>query len=268
MPRPSAISAAANILTYLSEWQCRIATSVEIAGPNAILNGLFLDPVLTTAAPGAAATATFVSTNTTAGGNFQSSFGSQGIYLPGQTSNFPSFAITAVNITASTVISGGSKSTQLQNVAGTGTVKTYLTSPTQILLDMNFTDGLVHQTTFYAADAKNAGLAERIEIVDPATGNVLASQDLSNFKNGTYATFDLSGHVQVRIIRLAGPAAVLGGVFFDAPAGQPVSYAGVDSTTRGNWMGKYGNAGNYIIGESTSPVSPSALDYNNATATV
>jgi subtilisin family serine protease len=237
----------------------------KVAGPNAILNAVFLDPVPATAAPGAAAYGTFVSTNTTAAGNFQSAFGSQGVYLPGQSSNFPSFV--NVNVTGGTIVSGGSKSSQLDNVAGTGTVKTYLSSASQILLDMNFTDGLAHQTTFYAADAKNGGLAERIEIVDPTTGNVLASQDLSNFKNGAYATFDLSGHVQVRIIRLAGSAAVLGGVFFDAPAGQAVSYVGVDSTTRGNWMGAYGNAGDYIVGESTSPVSL-GIDYNNATATV
>ncbi|HEY1685881.1 MAG TPA: S8 family peptidase [Tepidisphaeraceae bacterium] len=235
------------------------------AGPNAILNGVFLDPVPTSAAPGAAAYAHFASTNTTAGGNFQSSFGSQGVYLPGQSTNFPSF----VNVTtsgATTVSGGGNKTNQLQNASGTGTVKTYFSSPTEIDLNMDFNDGLVHQTTFYAADLKNKGIAERIEVVDPSTGNVLATQDLSSFKAGEYATFDLSGSVEVRIIRLAGPAAVLGGVFFDAPPGGNASYSGVDTTTEGNWMGQYGNAGSYIPGVTSSTTISLGSDYSNGTA--
>ncbi len=42
-----------------------------------------------------------------------------------------------------------------------------------------------------------SGLAERISVVDPITGALIASQDVTAFKNGEYVTFNLSGYVQV-----------------------------------------------------------------------
>lgn len=233
----------------------------RIAGPNAILNGLFLDPVATYTNPGASSYAYSYSTNESLGGNFQNAFGSQGAYLPGHTTNFPSFV--NVSVSGAKIASGGiAKSAQLENVAGTGTVSNYFSSSTEIVLNMDFTDGLTHETTFYAADSKKAGIAERIQIIDPTTNQVLASQDVSNFSNGEYATFDLGGSVQVRIIRLSGSAAVLGGVFFDSPPGPPVSFDGIDTTTRGNWMGAYGIAADYLPGVSATTLDLGS-DYSN-----
>lgn len=237
----------------------------KVAGPNAILSGVFLDPVATASTVASPGYGNFVANNTTNKGNWQASFGSQGQYFPGVSNSFPSFV--TVSVSGATNASGGSAAAMLQNASGKGHVAGYLATDSQMTLDMNFTDGAVHQTTFYVADTRNKKLAERISVVDASTGNVLASQDVSAFKNGQYISFDLSGHVQVQITRLAGPDAVLNGVFFDAPPGKQVSYVGIDSTTSGNWMGNYGAGGAYIIGQSPTTLTLGP-DFDNATVTV
>lgn len=248
-------------VTYQLSGNVQLLVS-HVSGPNAIVNGVFLDPVVPPATLNVSSSpyANFVSNNTTASGDWQSFAGSQGAYLPGQTSNFPSFVTTTISNGQVTRAPGGrGNSALLENVAGNGRNGTYLSSATQIVLDMNFTDGQIHRTSFYAANSKNKGGAERIDIVDPTTGQVIATQDISSFSKGTYATFDLSGQVQVRITRLAGPEAALSGVFFDAPPGGEASYVGVDSTTRGNWMGAYGSAAHYIVGNSPTTFTNPAI---------
>ncbi|HWB54659.1 MAG TPA: S8 family peptidase [Tepidisphaeraceae bacterium] len=253
-------------LTYQLTGQVDLRITRQ-AGPNAILSGVFLDPVIATPVLPAVSSnyANYVSTDTTDQGNWQASFGSQGVYLAGQTANLPPFAMTSIS--GATLASGGRRKSLLDSVDGNGIDKRYFVSDSEIELSMDFTDDLIHQTTFYAADAKNKHISERIDVVDPSTGNVIATQDISNFKTGAYVSFDLTGQVDVYIIRLAGPNAVLNGIFFDAPPGAPVSYVGVDSTTRGNWMGMYGSAADYIPGESSSTLSLGP-DYDGASVTV
>jgi hypothetical protein len=82
-------------------------------------------------------------------------------------------------------------------------------------LDLSFNDNQTHKVSLYALDYDHKKRVERIEIVDPATGEVLSSQEIADFKNGQYLTWDLSDHVQIRITRLAGPTATISALFFD-----------------------------------------------------
>ena len=87
-------------------------------------------------------------------------------------------------------------------------------APTSFTIDINLTDGQVHQVALYARDWDNGGRQERVDVVDPATGAVLQSKTLASFSGGVYVAWSLSGHVQLRVTNLAGANAVASGLFF------------------------------------------------------
>jgi hypothetical protein len=68
--------------------------------------------------------------------------------------------------------------------------------------------------SLYALDADISGRAERIDVIDPTTGTVLDTRSISSFTNGEYLTWNLKGHVQLRVTSTAGPNAVISGLFF------------------------------------------------------
>jgi hypothetical protein len=55
---------------------------------------------------------------------------------------------------------------------------------------------------------------QKIEVLDAATGTVLAGRIISNFSGGQYHVWALSGHIRFRITRISGPNAVVSGLFF------------------------------------------------------
>jgi hypothetical protein len=65
-------------------------------------------------------------------------------------------------------------------------------------------------------DWDNNGRVETVQIVDANTGAVLDTRNLSNFANGTYLIWNLSGHVRVNVTWTTGSGtnAVVSGVFF------------------------------------------------------
>jgi hypothetical protein len=74
--------------------------------------------------------------------------------------------------------------------------------------------------SLYAVDWDGQNLRkERIDIVDRISGKLLDSETVSNFAHGTYVTWTLSGHLQVRVVSL-NPSwtAAVSGVFLDPPA--------------------------------------------------
>jgi hypothetical protein len=116
---------------------------------------------------------------------------------------------------------------------------------TSFTIDETFGDGKAHTVSVYALDWEGTTRSERIDVVDPATGNVLDSRTVSSFHNGVYLSWVLSGHFQLRVTALSGNA-VLSGIFFDpAPAGVtgPATFLGMDTTTQGNWKGAAGGIG-------------------------
>jgi hypothetical protein len=86
---------------------------------------------------------------------------------------------------------------------------------TSFLIDMVFNDGLQHRVAVYCLDWDTTSRAERIDILD-ANGVLLNTQNVSNFHNGQYLVWQLSGHVQVRVTNLVGSRAnaVISGLFF------------------------------------------------------
>src|SRR5579864_469751 len=116
-------------------------------------------------------------------------------------------------------------------------------------VDINLTDGQVHQVAVYCLDYGDTnGRAQTVTVVNPANGNVLDSRSVTSFTSGQYLVWNLSGHVQIQVFRLAQYNATISGLFFDPPgkptivglsqqaglAGAPVTLFGYNfGTTKG-----------------------------------
>ena len=150
-------------------------------------------------------------------------------------------------------------------------------SSTSFDIDVDLTDGQTHEVTLYALDwdaVVGAGIQrrdERIDVIDPATNTVLATQTVTNFF-GEYVSFSIKGSVILRVTNLAPPGpsssnAIVSGIFFGAAAAvntPTASLVGTDSTTLGNWRTAYGGDG-YDIAQDTSGGNPVQPSYGQAT---
>jgi fibronectin type 3 domain-containing protein len=87
-----------------------------------------------------------------------------------------------------------------------------------ITLDLNVT-GSAHQVALYLLDWDHNNRAETITISDAATNTVLDTRSASNFGNGVYEVWNISGHVKITVARTAGSNCVLSGIFFGPGAG-------------------------------------------------
>jgi hypothetical protein len=168
--------------------------------------------ILSALCPGA--TATFVNTDTTTQGNWHGVYGADGYSVANDSKSPPSYAVFAVqNQSNFTWVASTGDPRALQTGSGTGRIAaTWYGSA--FGFDVNLTDGKVHQFALYATDWDNQGRGERVQIVDANTGKVLDTRDLSNFTNGIYLIWNLSGHVKVKVSLNSGDNAVVSGVFF------------------------------------------------------
>jgi uncharacterized repeat protein (TIGR01451 family) len=79
---------------------------------------------------------------------------------------------------------------------------------------VNPTDGNPHQVALYVLDWDHQNRSETVQVVDAASGSPLSSTSVSNFSNGEYLIWTISGHVRINITITAGPNCVVSGVFF------------------------------------------------------
>ncbi len=98
-------------------------------------------------------------------------------------------------------------------------------SPKQCLLGwcINLTDGQAHQVALYVVDWDDKGRAETIQILDAGSQQPLDARSVpnsnsttvsTNFANGTYLIWTITGHVTINVTSIGGPNAVVSGVFF------------------------------------------------------
>ena len=83
-------------------------------------------------------------------------------------------------------------------------------------IDLNLTDGNWHRVAVYCLDWDAQNRAERLDVIDLASGTVLDSRSISAFSNGQYLIWNLRGNVRLRVTYTgAGANAVVSGVFFN-----------------------------------------------------
>jgi len=172
---------------------------------------------LSTGTTGGGATATFVPPpDTTTGGSWEGVYGSDGTALAGVTpQNVPSYATFALqNQITYTWASTTTDPRALQTGVGTGRIAAAWYNPATFSLDVNFTDGGTHQFALYAVDWDSSNRTETIQVVDAATNNQLDVETLSNFTNGVYLVWKISGHVKINVTKTGSSNALINGVFF------------------------------------------------------
>ena len=78
-------------------------------------------------------------------------------------------------------------------------------------------------------DWDNQGRSEKIKIQDASSGATLDTQSVSNFANGVYLIWTITGHVTITVTPTAGPNAVISGIFWggtSVPVASSASYLG------------------------------------------
>ena len=228
--------------------------------------------VITAAAPApvpsGGGTAVFVKSDATTSGTWKGAYGADGQSSPYSDFLAPSYVnLTAENSSqwiweyATPSPAGLQKRTTVERIA------TCWYSDTDIYFNLPFTDAATHRVSFYLYDYDGAGRQQKVEIYDRASGQLLTSAPAANFQTGLYLTWDVKGDIRVKVTRLAGPNAVVSGIFFDpvnavvpspaptpppAPSPTPtasVRYLGINSTLEGTWKDTFGTDGYQIIGE-------------------
>ena len=83
-------------------------------------------------------------------------------------------------------------------------------------VDVDVTNGQSYNLELYVLDY-NGGNArsEQIQLSNAGTGAVLSTETVSNFTDGAYLNWTISGNVLITITKTAGNNAVLSGLFLD-----------------------------------------------------
>jgi serine protease len=247
-------------LTYDLQGSVQL-TITNDSGPSAVFSGIFFD--LTPQTPAAV-----VNTDTTTkGSQWASVYGSQGSYIiaDNNTGTLPSYvtSVAATGATTKVLAASTSNARALQkNVDFNHNIEAYDDSATNFSVNLTVNDTAEHQVTLYLADYDHKKRIERVLELNPTTGALLAAQDVANFSNGQFISFNITGSVTFEFQNIGGPNAVLSGIFFDAPPGSPLNFTGIDTTTAGNWQASgFGPTNAYIVGQNfpglDDPLNPS-----------
>jgi hypothetical protein len=206
-----------------------ITVSADSGSVNAVVSGIFFDPGPggSSSVGGSAGSATLLATDTTTQGNWTGIYGADGYSVIGGDTSLPAYATFGIGGTQfyQWQAPGTSEARALQVQPGdTQHVEATDYSNTVETLDLNLTDGNVHQVALYVLDGDSRGRSETVEISDASSGTVLSSTDVANFASGVYLVYDLAGHVHVTISPDSGsPDAVASGLFFDSGPGNRLS---------------------------------------------
>ncbi len=185
------------------------STSVSVTVSNASTP---IPPVSTGAA-------TFVKLDTTTQGNWKTVYGAEGALIANDISAQPAFGLTSISGSNLYVWDGNPSSVAaLLRQSGNRIASCWYQGST-FTMDVNLTDGKTHQMALYTLDYDGQSRTQRIDVVNPSTGTVLDSRTVSAFNRGMYLVWNVTGKVQFKVTRTAGPNAVLSGVFFGAGSG-------------------------------------------------
>jgi hypothetical protein len=164
------------------------------------------------AAP-SAALAMFVGKDTTTLGNWKGHYGQDGQIIANDTNNPPAYAALAWMGASQFSWALTQDPRALQQAAGPArTASTFYMSNSSgfFTVDLNLTDGKTHQIALYFLDWDHSNRAEWISIFDADTQYLLDGRTISNFEQGAYLVWNVTGHVRIKI---EGGNSVVSGVF-------------------------------------------------------
>ena len=218
-----------------------------------------------------------LATDTGTEGDWIGTYGSQGYEVIGGPSSLPSYAkVTPSGQTLYTWASSTSNQQALQVCPGAFGVAACWYRSSSFTVNVNLVDGQSHNLALYALDYGNGGRQEEVQVISVATGVVLEAETISSFADGIYLPFTVTGDVEIVVTRLAGPNAVLSGLFFDPASSltraSTANFSARNVTTQGNWIGSYGTLGYDMAGDGSSipsgiTVTPGGTNYTWSTST-
>ncbi len=219
-------------------------------GSNAVLSGIFFDPVPVPSS------ASYTGLDTTTEGTWTGKYGADGYMIPNDVTNPPAYA--SVSLTGDNTYTWSSSTTspsalQVSSGSSSRIASTYYAS-SNFTVNLNLADGKTHRIALYLLDWSNPTVRNQtITISDAVSNTVLSTQTFSSFQTGDYAAWNIQGHVLIKVTCNNGSNAVLSGIFFDPVNLNSAAYTGLDTTTEGTWTGKYGADGYMIPNDVTNP---------------
>jgi hypothetical protein len=209
-------------------------------GANAVINGAFFS----------GATASFVNSDTITEGSWRGVYGADGHSVANDSQNLPAYVSFAVQNQQNYIWAASTTDPRaLQTGSGTGRIASTWYNSSTFNLDVNFTDGKPHRFALYALDRDSTTRAETIQIVDANSSAVLGTRSISQFQNGIYLVWNISGHVKIIVTRTGGANAVISGAFF---GGATATFVSSDTSTEGSWHGVYRADGYSVANDSQS----------------
>jgi hypothetical protein len=161
--------------------------------------------------------AAFLSYDTTTQGNWHGVYGADGYSIANDSQSIPMYASFAVENQNGewTWASGTTDPRALETAEDSGRIAAcWYKNHDSFSFSINLNDGNSHQVEFYALDWDSRGRAETIQVLDAATNALLDTRTISNFTNGLYVIWNISGNVIINVNVAAGDNAVVSGVFF------------------------------------------------------
>jgi hypothetical protein len=163
--------------------------------------------------------ALFVGTDAETKGTWKNVYGTEGYVIVGNSTNPPAYAEVIVNGNSQYRWSPSTSDVRaLQKSATAGRMVECWYSGTSFTMDMDLTDGMTHRLALYFLDWDRVGRIQTVEILD-AAGALLDKQTVSSFGDGKYLLWDIQGRVKINVAKVAGPNAVMMGLFFGPPPG-------------------------------------------------
>ena len=218
---------------------------------NAVVSGIFFGGPPSQSG----ATAKFVKADTTTSGNWLSAYGADGYNIEADQSLNPTYAAPVISGASAYTWEASTTDTRgLQKAENPSDriLATWYTG-TSFTIDTNISDQNQHQVALYAIDWGPQGRQQTIQVVD-SSNNVLDTQTMTSFVNGTYMVWNVTGHVKFVVTYTGGENAVVSGIFFGGPRSTvtpAASFVKADTTTEGNWVGVYGADGYSIEADQT-----------------
>jgi hypothetical protein len=183
---------------------------------NAVVSALFIDPVPVVPE------VQFVGADTVTRGSWKSKYGKSGSVVIGDESVVPAgISLRGTGGNGWVWESNSSIGSALNKTTLAGRIAACWYAHDSITVTVGTEDANTRKISLYVWDAYHVGRSQRIEVIEPKTGTILHSYDLSNYGNGVYLSWEVKGTVAFRLANTATLKtgtwnAVLSGIFFDS----------------------------------------------------
>jgi hypothetical protein len=148
-------------------------------------------------------------------GTWKGVYGLDGFAVVNDSTSYPGYAqVSLSGQQPFTWASSTSDVRALQKSAVNGRIASAWFASSNFAIDINITDGNVHQVALYCLDFDSRGRSETISVSNPTTNTVLDTETVAAFSSGKYFIWNIRGHVKFVVTKTAGPNGVVSGLFF------------------------------------------------------